>query len=141
MKRLNRILLAGICALTVSAGALARGAVPLANHENVEVVTGSGRPLDVEAVKKAITTAATAQEWKVAPGADGKSLEASLTWNKKKHGITVIITPTATHYSVRYADSYNMKHAIENGQMVIHPMYNQNVNELMQSIRAALLAL
>jgi hypothetical protein len=53
----------------------------------------------------------------------------------------VNIEPTTTEYSVRYANSINMKYEAINGQPVIHPHYNKFVNELIQSIRIELLKL
>ena len=124
MKNLNILLLAA-CALLASAGAQARGAA-VVNFENVAVVTPDGKPLDSEAVGKAITDALAVKKWTVDTSEPGK-LQATL--DSGKHAIVVDISYTPDSYSIRYADSRNMKYEAA-GQPTIHPKYNVWVREL-----------
>jgi hypothetical protein len=133
------VLLLGM--LLIASAAQARSAVPVVERANQPVVTGSGKPTDAESVKKAIVTAGTLRNWQIAPAGDGKTLQGSYSWNKNKHTIMVKIEPGASQYSVRYADSVNMKYEVLNGIPSIHPHYNKFVDELIQSIRVELLKL
>ena len=121
--------------------AQARSTVPIIERVNVPVVTGSGKAPDAEAVRKAIVTAGTTRNWQIAPLDGGKTLQGTYSWNKSKHTIMVTIEPGATQYSVRYADSVNMKYELHAGTPSIHPHYNKFVDELLQSIRVELLKL
>jgi hypothetical protein len=56
----------------------------------------------------------------------------------RNHTVIVDIVPGPDSYSVRYADSINMKYGVENGSPVIHPFYNKWVDELIDSIRVEL---
>lgn len=113
--------------------ALARGLVPLVDRSNVAVVTGSGKAVGTEALKKAIVSGAAARKWDAAPGADGKSVRATFS-ARGKHVVTVDIVPGPNSYSVKYADSVNMHYRVEGGAPVIHPSYNQWVDQLIQAI-------
>src|SRR5215208_6435497 len=90
--------------LMIASGAQARSTVPIVEHPNMPVVTGSGKAPDAESVKKAIVAAGTLRRWEVVPAADGKTLQGKYSWNSNKHTIMVTIEPGATQYSVRYAD-------------------------------------
>jgi hypothetical protein len=119
----------------------ARSTVPIVERENLPIVTGSGKPAGLESIKKAIRAGGLTRNWEIVPAANGKILQGTYTWNNNKHTIMVNIEPTTTEYSVRYANSINMKYEAINGQPVIHPHYNKFVNELIQSIRIELLKL
>ncbi len=110
---------------------------------NMTIVTGSGKAIDADTVKKAIAAgvASNGRKWELRPAADGKTLQATLSWNSNKHTIVVEIVPTAMQYSVKYVSSVNMKYEVQSGTRVIHPFYNKYVEELIQSIRAELLKL
>lgn len=122
-----------VAAVVAAPMAMARGLVPLVDRSNVAVVTGSGKALSNEALKKAIVNGAAARKWDAAPGADGKSVRATLS-ARGKHVVTVDIVPGPASYSVKYADSVNMHYRIEGGTQVIHPSYNQWVDQLIQAI-------
>ena len=118
--------------------AQARSTVPVIERENVSVITGSGKPVNNEALKRAIIDggAAGARKWEVVPAADGRSLRG--TYKVRTHTVVVDIVPGPASYSVKYADSINMKYAVEDGSRVIHPFYNKWVDELIDSIRVEL---
>ena len=132
-----------IAALVAASAVHARSTVPIIDHEKIAVVTGSGKSIDADSVKKAIAAgvASNGRKWELHPAADGKTLQAALSWNANKHTIVVEIVPTATQYSVKYVSSINMKYEVQSGTRVIHPHYNKFVEELIQSIRAELLKL
>src|SRR6267143_6452002 len=131
-----------IAALVAASAVHARSTVPIIDHEKIAVVTGSGKSIDADSVKKAIAAGASnGRKWELRPAADGKTLQAALSWNANKHTIVVEIVPTATQYSVKYVSSINMKYEVQSGTRVIHPHYNKFVEELIQSIRAELLKL
>ena len=133
MKRIVLLLAATLIAFT----AIARDLAPIVNHENVPVVTGSGKAASTEAVGVAISNAAAhgKRVWAVTRAAPDK-LRA--TYNVRQHMISVDIGYTEKAYSIRYAGSDNMKYGELNGQQVIHPFYNSWVEELKRGISAEL---
>lgn len=130
-----------IASVLAMAGANARGVVPLDNFENQKIITSSGKPAAPDAVKEAIVKAGTggARRWEIAPTADGKTLLATTRW--ADHMIVVQIEPGPETYSVRYADSANLKYSIKEGAPAIHPAYNKLVGELVRTIAVELLKL
>lgn len=137
MKKLSTIAL--LLAIVVFVPVVhARSTVPVMERENVSVVTGSGKPVNNEALKRAIINggAAGARKWDVVPAPDGRSMRG--TYKVRNHTVVVDIVPAPATYSVKYADSTNMKYAVENGSPTIHPFYNKWVDELIDSIRVEL---
>jgi hypothetical protein len=131
------VLLAGLIAVgTVQA----RSPEPLVEHPELGIVTGSGKVPDAEQFKKAVVAAVAANQrkWRLEPAADGKSMQAKLSWQNDKHSIVVNIIPAGSTYAVRYVNSVNMKYEMLNGKPVIHPYYNKYVEELLSSIRGEL---
>ena len=126
-----------LLAALVAFGAAARDSVPLVNYDNVPVVTGSGKPASTQAVGVAISNAAASGKrvWNVTRTAPDK-LRA--TYNVRQHMISVDIGYSDKAYSIRYAASDNMKFGESNGQQVIHPFYNNWVDELKRGISAEL---
>jgi hypothetical protein len=122
-------------ALLASPGACARTGVPIANFENVQIVAGSGKPIDADTVKQAITGAATAKGWTIAAVEDGK-LQATNSVNG--HSVTVDISYAPASYTIRYAQSLNMNYEMTGTQPAIHPTYNAWVKDLKLAIDAAL---
>ena len=143
-----------ICATIFSFSANARAPVPVINYENVAIATATGKPLQTEQVKQAISLAATSKGWTVAYSADGSLLATLVVHNK--HTIVVKIDYDASKYSINYNDSKNMKYGIidvqstivssnqdqsHNGQAEIHPYYNKWVQDLKDAIGKELLKL
>lgn len=123
---------------TLFAGAAgARATVPVIDYENVAASTGTGAALGADEIRQGIIAAANAPGsggWTIARTADG-SIVANLAV-RGKHSVSVLISVAQGAYSVRYADSLNMKFSQEGGVRYIHPNYNKWVGNLLQSIRA-----
>jgi len=127
------VLIAGVL---VSNAAVARDLAPLVD-QNVPVVTGSGKPASPEAVGVAISNAAASGKrvWVVKRSAPDRVLA---TYNVRQHAIAVDIAYSANAYSIHYVGSENMRASEVNGVKVIHPFYNNWVDELKRGINAEL---
>lgn len=124
--------------LTLSGQVFARGSVPIVNYDDVQIVNASGKPMQLDAVKKAINVAAASKGWVVVP--DGEALSATLVV-RSKHTVVVGIVVTADKYFLRFKDATNMNLTEHEGQKLIHPFYNKWVLELNEAIRMELLKL
>jgi hypothetical protein len=126
-----------LAAALVSVDAAARDSVPLVNYDNVPVVTGSGKPASTQAVGVAISNAAASGKrvWSVTRTAPDK-LRA--TYNVRQHMVSVDIGYNEKAYSIHYAASDNMRYGEDGGKPVIHPFYNNWVDELKRGISAEL---
>ena len=122
-------------ALLAGSGACARTGAPIVNFENVQIVAGSGKPIDADAVRDAITGAATSKGWTVA-ALEGEKLQATNSVNG--HSVTVDISYAPASYTIRYAQSLNMNYEMAGGEPTIHPRYNVWVKDLKLAIDAAL---
>ena len=71
-------------------------------------------------------------KWFIVPVGDGKTLRG--TYIVANHTVVVDIVPGSSSYSLKYADSINMKYGVENGKPVIHPFYNDWVDQLIRAI-------
>lgn len=116
--------------------AQARSPVPIINHDNISIVTSGGTTLDASQVKLAIETAVVAKDWTIASSVDGKLTAKIVVRNK--HTVMIEIGYDATHYSIKYLDSINMKYEVQNGQAVIHPFYKKWVDLLRVRINSEL---
>jgi hypothetical protein len=136
MQTFARMLVAAAALLAASAVHAQRQPVPIIDHPSVPVVTGSGKPVALEALRRAIIDggAAGARKWHFVP--NGSALRG--TYKVRSHTVVVDVVPGSNAYSLRYADSINMKHGLEDGTPVIHPFYNRWVDELIDSIRLEL---
>jgi len=134
MKSLVRALIL-IGALAVACAAHAqRTPVPIIDRPNVPAVSGSGKPVSQEVLKQAIISGGTngARKWNIVLVGDGKTLRG--TYMVRAHTVVVDIVPGSSSYALKYADSVNMKYGVENGQPVIHPYYNDWVEQLIRAI-------
>lgn len=127
-----------VFAAVLSFNVAAREPVPIINHDNLAVVTSSGKAPAPEQVKQAIQAAASTKNWSITPQPDGKLL-ATLSVQGGKHVIVAEITYAADKYSINYKDSTNMKFGTRDDQAVIHPFYNKWVQELKEAIRVELI--
>ena len=111
--------------------------MPVIDHENVPIVTGSGKPASADAVGAAIANAARngRRVWLVTKVAADR-LQA--TYNVRTHTIAVDINYSDKAYSIHYLSSNNMKFGEANGVKTIHPFYNNWVEELKRGISAEL---
>lgn len=134
MSRFMQVLAFGAAVALSSAAQAQRSPVPIVDRPNVPVVTASGKPLSQEALKQAIISGGAngPRRWLIVPEGDGKTLTG--TYIVRQHTVVVQIVPGSNSYSVKYADSSNMKHAIEFGKPVIHPFYNDWVDQLIRAI-------
>jgi len=122
-----------LAAALISCAALARDTVPVVDHDNVPVVTGSGKAVSTQAVGVAISNAAASGKrvWNVARTAPDK---VRATYNVRQHTVMVDIDYSDKAYSIHYAGSDNMRYGEANGQKLIHPFYNNWVEELKRGI-------
>lgn len=120
--------------LAASAAHAQRSAVPIVDRPDVPALAGSGKALSQEALKQAIITggASGPRKWNIVPDGDGKTLKA--TYMVRAHTVVVHIVPGSNSYSVKYADSNNMKYGVAGGKPMIHPFYNDWVDQLIRSI-------
>lgn len=114
----------------------ARSAVPLVNHENIEIVTGVNKAPAADQIKQAIRIGAAVKGWKVEESADGSLLATIVV---RKHTAVVRIDYDTSKYSIHYKDSVLLKYEVNNGQAVIHPFYNKWVDNLKDDINIELL--
>jgi hypothetical protein len=110
---------------------------PVRDREDIATAP-DGKPLDAQALQKAVLAAGAKRQWRMAPAGDGKSIRGAYSWNNNKHTIMVDIVPTSSGYVVKYGDSVNMKYAVRDGVPVVHPFYYRHVDDLMQAIRSEL---
>src|SRR5258705_5629829 len=134
MGRLIKTLIIALAVVAAPGVHAQRSPVPIVDRPNVPVVTASGKPLSQEALKQAIISGGAngPRKWLIVPEGDGKTLTG--TYIVRQHTVVVQIVPGSNSYSVKYADSSNMKHAIEYGKPVIHPFYNDWVDQLIRAI-------
>ena len=124
-------------AVAVSSAAQAqRSPVPIIDRPNVPAVSASGRPVSSAALRQAIIDggAIGPRKWSIVPHGDGNALRG--TYMVRTHTVVVDIVPEAGSYSLKYADSSNMKYDVESGKRVIHPFYNDWVDQLLRAIDA-----
>lgn len=131
----------------------ARPPVPIVQHDNIPVVSGTGKPLTLDDVRSAITRGASAHDWKVSEVQPGE-LVASINV-RDKHFASVTIKYSETAYSVTYRDSTNLEYqlsgpnaaplrrddfssALPANTPMIHPNYNRWVDTLIRDINMEL---
>lgn len=156
MNKVGKFLGLLILVLALPFGALAREGVPIIEHNDILVSTGSGKPATEDQVRDAIINAAGAKNWEVTRSANQSSLTATLNV-RGKHSVAVSIPYSADKFSVKYLNSVNMNYrlsdvtVIENssdltkvntpapatgpGTPLIHPSYNRWVQDLMRGIQ------
>src|SRR2546423_443049 len=100
MRKILRVLLLATLALTALQARAHREGVPIIDHENVSVVTSSGRTPTAADVAQAIRQAAASAHWEVADSGPGR-LVATLVV-RGKHTVSTEIRYTAQAYSVKY---------------------------------------
>lgn len=121
--------------------AYARSSVPIVNHENIAIATGSGRTLTAEEVKAAIIEAGarTRYPWTVSGSEAGILVATTLV--RGKHTAVVTIRYSDNNYSVIYRDSSDLNYKVSKGVPKIHPNYNVWVKQLIDAIHAQLMQL
>jgi hypothetical protein len=132
MQNLGRLLVLIAALLAAFAVFAQRAPVPIIDHANVPISTGSGKPASLEAIKRAIVDGGANGERKWVFVPHGNGLRG--TYKVRTHTVVVDVTPGKDAFSLKYADSINMKYEIYNGTPVIHPFYNRWVDELLKAI-------
>lgn len=137
--RVLHLILAAVLSLAAVSASAQRLPIPIVNHENVAAQRGNGRPASAEAVRKAIQAAAgaTGRVWVITEPAPGRMVA---TYQVRTHTVVTDIRYGDGQFSVSYRDSVNMKYAPggPDGTGVIHPFYNQWVQDFVQAVRAEL---
>lgn len=161
MRAIARLLAVVSVVFTLAGNAQAREVVPVVDYLDIPVATATGNAISADRVRDAIIAAATAKKWEIARGPSQDVLTASLSWNGK-HTITVSIPYTVERFSLRYQSSVNMKYTVSqtanqpstplnrigaptstlsDGVPMIHPRYNEYVQQLLRGIQAELMKL
>ena len=124
-----------LCLATIALPALAtRSAVPMVELGRQEIVTFDGQPLTLDAMRKAILYGGLTRRWTAVAERPGVlSLQAS----NGGHIVVVDVAYDAKSYDIRYKSSVEMSYEATDGKVVVHPKYNQWVNDLSTAIRAA----
>jgi hypothetical protein len=138
MSMLARVVIALLCLLPAAfspTAAEARSAGPLVEYENVAATAAGGQPATVDQIRKAFMVGGARRNWAFTEEGPNK-LVGRL--NVRTHQIVVDISIAEGKYSVLYKDSVNMKYGMEDGKKVIHPQYNNWVNNLLGDMRAEL---
>lgn len=157
---LKQFFLALTLLITLSFQAVARESVPIIEHNNIPVITGSGKTLTADQVRSAITTAAAANQWEISKDSTGDVVLATL-FVRGKHTVVVSIPYAQDKFSINYQSSINMNYELSkrtsssypgtfngnasiknlpDGTPVIHPFYNKWVGILLSAIQAELKA-
>lgn len=158
MKNLLVVACLSISLLTLSHEACARETVPIVDHIDVPVVTGSGKRAAGDKVRDMIAAAATSGKWEISTGSEKNTLVAALHV-RNRHTAVVSIPYSADKFSIKYQNSTNMRYqlaepaptgsidlskinspaqAIQAGTPMIHPSYNKWVQDLLHSIQSEL---
>jgi len=110
----------------------------LVNLENNPIQTSDGNALSLDSIAQRIRDAGAAQKYPwVASGTEPGKLQLA-TVVRGKHTVAVDVTFEVKAYSIRYASSINMNYKTQDGRELIHPFYNQWVQQLKQGIDMAL---
>jgi hypothetical protein len=138
--------------------AYAREPVPVVNHIDVPVMTGSGKPVTADQVRDAIIKGGEKKDWAVTRSPNSELLSAKIVV-RNKHTVVVSISYSAERFSIKYQDSINMNFKLADGPAMpsvgyaqymnappstpagtplIHPGYNSWVNYLLMSIQEEL---
>ena len=101
------------------------------------VVTADGKPMTVEAMRKAIIAGGARHSWKPVGDQPGVlTLEA----DSGSHQAVVDVAYDAQGYQITYKSSANLNYEQSEKKTSIHPKYNKWVEDLNSSIRSATLS-
>ncbi|MCK9684283.1 hypothetical protein [Scleromatobacter humisilvae] len=129
-----RATLLALCLAIAATASAARSSVPMRELGRQEIVTMDGQPLALDAMRKAILYGGLTRRWTAVGEQPGVlSLQAS----NGGHIVVVDVAYDAKSYEIRYKSSVEMGYDTVDGKPVIHPKYNQWVNDLSTAIRAA----
>jgi hypothetical protein len=129
---LRAILLAA--ALGAAAGFAVARSTTMLELGRQSVVTTDGKPMAVDAVRKAIIAGGARHSWKPVGDQPGMlTLEA----DSGSHQAVVDVAYDATGYQIKYKSSANLNYEQSDKRTSIHPKYNKWVEDLDISIRNA----
>lgn len=136
MNKILRWLLVAMLSFASLQALAQRQPVPIVNHENMVVERAGGKATAAQ-VKQAILAAASAtgRQWVISEPSPGRLLA---TYHVRTHTVITEITYSAERFSVVYHDSVNMKYTPSGGTGLIHPFYNQWVQDFVAAIRLQL---
>lgn len=113
----------------------ARMAVPIAPHDNIQILTATGKTPSMNDVKTAIVRGGLAHDWQITPDGDGKLVASINVRNKHFAKVNIVYSPTS--YSVTYRESTNLEYT-PGATPLIHPNYNRWVDTLIKDINGEL---
>ena len=128
------LLAASLGAATGFAVARSTGMVELARQD---VVTTDGKPMSVDAMRKAIIAGGSRHNWK--PVGDQPGV-LTLETDSGAHQAVVDVAYDAQGYQITYKSSANLNYEQSGTKSSIHPKYNKWVEDLNSSIHSATLA-
>jgi hypothetical protein len=123
----------GLAAVSAPSWAV-RSPVPMLELGRQQVVTFDGQPLALASMRKAILYGGLTRRW-TAVGEQPGVLDLQAA--NGGHIVVVEVAYDAASYEIRYKSSVEMSYDNAGGKPVIHPKYNQWVNDLSTAIRAA----
>jgi hypothetical protein len=136
--KISHLLVAASIACSVLPAVAQRTPVPIIDHPNVRVEKLGGASATAAQVRQAILAAASAtgRKWVISEPTPGLLIA---TYHVRSHTVVTEIRYAANQFSVAYKDSVNMKYSPGgDGRGVIHPFYNQWVQDFVQAIRLEL---
>jgi hypothetical protein len=137
--KVMQFLAAAVLSLAAAQAGAQRLPVPIVNHDDIVVQRASGQPATAADVRKAIVAAAdaTGRKWAISEPTPGQMVA---TYHVRTHTVVTEVRYSGSEFSVRYSDSINMKYAPggPSGTGVIHPFYNQWVQDFVQAVRLEL---
>ncbi len=137
MKLFKKIIQGGLfISVAMVSTAYARTPVPIESHDNIAVITASGKGISAEQVRQAIIAGGTRKNWTFIDSGAGQ-LTGTLFVNNK-HTVIVTVDHSPKSYSIRYKDSSNMKYEMKYGVAVIHPFYNKWLDNLIGEVNMEL---
>lgn len=157
MQTRRRLLIASVALSTTAlfgvTAQAARPAVPIVPHDNIAIISGSGKTPSLGEVRGAIARGAAVHDWTISEVQPGE-LVASINV-RNKHYASVMIKYSETAYSVTYRDSTNLEYglsgtnaaparrddfnsALPANTPMIHPNYNRWVDTLIRDINLEL---
>lgn len=131
MKRIQPVLLF-LCVMFVAVMGC-RGGGQIYNVKDAPVTTASGKTPSLEEIQKAIVTAGTGLNWRMAVVKPGLIVG---TLSVRSHMAIVNIAYDTKTYSITYKDSTNLKYDAE--KQTIHENYRGWIQNLDNAIRSRL---
>lgn len=136
-RRWRGLVAPGLVAGVLMAAALAAwaSAQSMIEPQRTELtIRGAGATGEPAAMRRIIIGAAVRRGWRVVHEEPGRLTLQVLT---HEHSATVDVVYDAGGFQIKYRDSVDMDHAVDNGRTLIHPRYNKWITELGNEIGRA----